>query len=88
MENNAVLEDVLTSNEVLKLSALLYLKEALEEQKYELCADLVQIAQQFGATQGDVTQVITAFLRGEKGEGPKQPKTQKNRLKSLLKENE
>lgn len=46
------------SNEVLKTTSLLYLKEALKNQEYEICAELVQEARNYGATQGEVSAVL------------------------------
>ena len=33
-----------------KLTALLYLKQALMEERYEICSDLIAIAKEFGAS--------------------------------------
>jgi hypothetical protein len=76
MGTNAILADeVLTSNEVLKLSALVYLQDALVKQKYEQCAELVDIAVKFGADKGEIKQVIADYLQGKNGAKPA-----KNRL--------
>ena len=37
-----------------RLTALLYLKEALIEERYEECRDIITIAYEFGATENDV----------------------------------
>ncbi len=37
-----------------KLTALLYLKQALQEEQYEICADLIGIAKEFGASDLEV----------------------------------
>ncbi len=78
--------EVLTSNEVLKLSAFLYLSEALVAQEYESCAALIASAKEFGAEPGEVSAVIAAFLKGERQGKPNEAKQGKNRLRSLLKE--
>jgi hypothetical protein len=84
MENNAILEanDVITGNDVLKLSALVYLKEALDGQKYESCAELVNLAGKFGATKAEITEVISGYLRGDKP-GGSNPQKGKNRVRPL-----
>lgn len=38
----------------IKLTALLYLREALRNERYEECALIIQIAQEFGATKKEV----------------------------------
>ena len=37
-----------------KLTALLYLKEALLKERYEICAEVIALAQEFGATNSEV----------------------------------
>ncbi len=58
MEGNAILED-----EVLKVSALLYFKEALVRQEYETCAELAAAAKEHGAEQSEINEVIAAYLQ-------------------------
>ena len=58
MEGNAILED-----EVLKVSALLYFKEALVRQEYETCAELAAAAKEHGAEQSEINGVIAAYLQ-------------------------
>ena len=41
-----------------KLTALLYLKDALLEERYELCPDLVAIAKEFGAAEFEVQDLL------------------------------
>ena len=70
--------------EVLKLTALLYLQEALKGQSYEECKELIEVAKQNGAEQGDISGLIAAHLRGDKPGGRGKEQTLgKNRLKSL-----
>jgi len=66
MENNILLNEdqALASDQLLKLSALLYLKEALVAQKYETCQELIDTAKNLGIDQGDISAVITDFLNG------------------------
>ena len=42
----------------LKQTALLYLREALLEEKYEICAELIQIASEFGADLFEVQNLL------------------------------
>ena len=50
MENNVLLneEQALGSDQLLKLTALLYLKEALVAQEYETCQELIDTAKNLG----------------------------------------
>jgi len=65
MRNNNVLTNdrpALGSGEILRLTALLYLQEALVAQKYESCRELIDTAKELGVEQGDITSVITDYL--------------------------
>ena len=42
----------------LKLTALLYLREALLDERYEECAELVTLALEFGARPAEVTYLL------------------------------
>ena len=81
MEGNVILED-----EVLKASALLYFREALVKQEYETCAQLAAAAKEHGAKQGEINEVIAAYLRGDKAGGAGGVKQPVNRLRALKKE--
>lgn len=48
----------LQSDEVLKLTSLLYLKEALVAQRYEDCAELIQEAKGLGAQQSEISALL------------------------------
>ena len=50
------------ADNTLKATALLYLVEAIEQERYENCAELVQAAQELGAEQGEISQVIAAYV--------------------------
>ena len=50
------------ADETLKVTTLLYLKEALEQERYENCAELIQTAKKFGANTSDISQVITGYI--------------------------
>jgi len=41
-----------------KLTALLYLREALLDEKYEECAELIEIAQEFGAQAFEIRNIL------------------------------
>ena len=64
-----------TPDEVLKVTSLIYLAEALFNEKYEDCGELIKIAKRFGARKGDIRRVITESNRGvivgrkKKGDG-------------------
>jgi len=49
----------------LKATALIYLKDALESERYEHCADLIRAAKGFGADDMEVRTVIAKYLRGK-----------------------
>ena len=64
MENNVLVneEQALGTDQLLKLTALVYLKEALTTQKYETCQELIDTAKNVGVDQGDINEVITDYL--------------------------
>ena len=41
-----------------KLTALLYLKEALQKERYEHCAQFVQVAKEFGAQEREIEELL------------------------------
>ncbi len=41
-----------------KLTALLYLKEALRKEQYEICESLIGIAKEFGAAPFEITDLL------------------------------
>ena len=41
-----------------KLTALLYLKDALRQEKYEICSDIIAVAKEFGATSVEVQRLL------------------------------
>lgn len=51
-------------DEVLKATSLLYFREALFNEKYEDCGELIRIAKRFGARQSDIRRVIAQSNRG------------------------
>lgn len=42
----------------IKLTALLYLKEALARENYEVCGDIVAVAQEFGAAEFEIRDLL------------------------------
>jgi hypothetical protein len=79
MENNVLVseEQALGTDQLLKLTALVYLNEALVAQEYETCQELVDTAKSLGINPSDISAVIADYLN------PKNPGRQKNnRLRS------
>lgn len=68
------------SNEVLKETALLYLSDALIKQSFEECAQLIELAKQFGALESEVSEAITDYLEGRKTGGLNGANAKTNRL--------
>jgi len=64
MENNILIseEQALGTDQLLKLTALVYLKEALIAQQYETCQELIDTAKGLRIDQGDIDAVITDYL--------------------------
>ena len=84
MRNNVILKDEgsrssSSLNEILKVTALLYLKEALFREEYEGCQELVDSARKFGAQQGEINEVIAVYLRDKAG-GQSEANQKKSRL--------
>ena len=65
MENNVLqgTQQAFGQDQLLKLTALLYLKEALVDQKYENCQELIDTAKGLGVAQGDISAVIADYLK-------------------------
>ncbi len=72
MKNDTFLKEngPITSEEILKVTALLYLKEALRKEQYEDCPELIQTAKSFGARQSEVRKVIVEYIGGVEGRTP------------------
>lgn len=64
MENNALLnqEAAFGADQLVKVTALLYLKEALVNQEYETCPDLIDTARKLGVDPGDISALIKEHL--------------------------
>ena len=48
----------LTQKHPVKLTALLYLKEALQRERYEQCPDIIAVAKEFGAAPYEVQDLL------------------------------
>ena len=59
------------SDDVLKVTALSYLEETLIKEQYELCADLIKAAKEYGADKKEVQAVLAQHIgkRIQGGEG-------------------
>ena len=78
MENNVLEEQALGTDQLLRLTALLYLNEALAAQQYETCTELIDTAKKLGVDQGDITTVITDYLNAN---NPGKQKGNRSRFK-------
>ena len=57
-QNTAILIREPIRKNAVKLTALLYLKEALLKEQYELCSDFIATAKEFGATPYEVQDLL------------------------------
>lgn len=68
-----------TPDETLKVTTLLYLKDALIEEKYEEVPALIKAAKRYGAKQSEIKKEIIKYVRrlqrGQKVGGEYRPKT-------------
>jgi len=69
--NNEQNKPLAADVEALKLTALLYVKEALQKEQFEDCQRLIAKAKGFGAQQPEISEVIEEYTRGG---GHKQPR--------------
>ena len=53
-------------DQALVATSLIYLKEALVNERYEQCAELIRAAKRFGASQGEIKTVLTEGARALK----------------------
>lgn len=71
MNNNTVANnqrsDAVAYDRVLKVTSLLYFKDALLNQRYEDCAELIRAAKSFGAQPGEISRVIAEVAGAESG---------------------
>ena len=52
-----------SSRDPVRLTALIYLREALIAEKYEECAGIISIAVEFGATENDINSLLEDIRR-------------------------
>ena len=64
MKNNVLANQgqALGSDQILQVTALLYLKEALIVQEYESCQELIDTSKNLGVSSEDISAVITEYL--------------------------
>jgi hypothetical protein len=64
MKNNVLTDQELAfgPDQTLKLTALLYLKEALNAQQFENCRELIDTAKNLGVDSGEISAVIADYL--------------------------
>ena len=53
-----------TPDLMLKTTSLIYLKDALANERYEDCAEFIKTAKRFGAEKSEVKKVISGYIRG------------------------
>ena len=67
MRNNLVIEkrvsEPIAADSLLKVTSLLYLKDALQAERYEECATLIQSAKNFGASLSEISEIIAKHIR-------------------------
>ena len=56
-------DEAFAADSLLKVTSLLYLKDALQREHYEECAFLVQSAKSFGASSSEVSDVIASYVQ-------------------------
>ena len=76
---NAPIDGQVAADDLLKTTALLYLKEALYAERFEECASLIQSAKSFGASVSEVSKVLDGYIRALKA-GPNGANSRKARL--------
>jgi len=77
MKNNTLLKEELGTEQLLKLTALLYLKEALVNQEFETCPELIETAKKAGAEQEEISTILAEYLNV-----PAKVRQRQNRLRS------
>lgn len=85
MGNNIVSDnqhnDLVTTDKVLKATSLLYLKDALLNQQYEECAELIRTAKKFGATPEEISRLIAEVIRTGAGSQNETSRAQQSKLR-------
>ena len=67
MKNNVLANQgqALGSDQILQVTALLYLQEALIVQEYESCQELIDTAKNLGVDPGDISAAIADYLNAD-----------------------
>ena len=71
MNNNTMYKNdplATSENNVLKVTALFYIMDALFTEKYESCDELITLAKNFGASEDEISAIIAQFIKWLKGE--------------------
>jgi len=64
MNNNLVSNNSYTTgDEILKLTALLYIEDALTNEQFEDCRELIKSAKELGARSSEIRQVLLGYIR-------------------------
>ena len=66
---NSIVQSDQTAENALQVTALLYLQEALAEERYEECAELIRSARELGVGQAAIGTVLASYVRQLKGNG-------------------
>ena len=56
-------EGPLAADDTLKVTALLYLREALDTERYEDCPGLIQTAEELGALPNEISELLAEYVR-------------------------
>jgi len=54
----------ITPDKMLKATSVIYLKEALINEQFEKCAELIQVAKTFGVQQRVIDRILAEYARG------------------------
>lgn len=67
-------DNIQNEDQLLRVTALAYLEDALANERYEECAELIRAAKEYGATIGEVRTIVAEGAQGAaKGRGKKTP---------------
>ena len=72
-------KEVLEIPNALQVTAILYLQEALAQERYEECAQLIGSAKELGVGQAEISTVLASYVRQLKGNGNEANKTNARR---------
>ena len=66
MSNSAFLREtslLKKSDALLKVTALLYLKDALRKEDFESCQELIESAREYGANEGEIKEALVSAAK-------------------------